>query len=110
MKAKRKLKLVVLRDDVIPAFAAWLPGTLKERHGVILLNLEAHFGHLVDPDNKTSWMSMGDRREILVESLMHEFGHAMEQFFGLKCNEKRMERFTESWRKWRKEQPKCKHR
>lgn len=71
-----KVKIKVVREDGIPAFAAWVDGSLKDGQGEILLNVEACLGELVDEDgNPTCKMN---RAQVVIGSLMHEFGHALE--------------------------------
>jgi len=83
-----KLKVKVARCDKIPAFGAWADGSLKNGDGVILLNVEAVFGDLVDDKGK---IVKCNRARVLVETLMHEFGHAVENALGIKYDDTMIE-------------------
>lgn len=88
-KGVKKTKIRVVREDRIPAFAAWCSGSLKAKDGTVLLNVEACLGELVDEDGKKA---RSNRARIVVESLMHEFGHAVEEALGLRHSEMMVEK------------------
>lgn len=97
----QSLKIKVVRDDSIPAFGAWHSCKDKKcpNNNVILLNLEAHFGDMVYADGSPVRKLSAKRSfDILIETLMHEFGHALEQFFKSEFSEQRMEKITASFR------------
>jgi hypothetical protein len=84
-------KIKVVRNDVIPAFAAWCEGSLVAEDGTVLLNVDACLEELMDEDGKPVQMN---RARIVVESLMHEFGHAVEEALGLEHDEELIEDAT----------------
>jgi len=84
-------RIKVVRDDGIPAFAAWCDGSLKAQDGTVLLNVDACLEELVDEDGKPVQMN---RARIVVESLMHEFGHAVEEALGIEHDEELIEDAT----------------
>jgi len=95
------LKLKVVRDDSIPAFGAWHSCTDQEcpNNNVILLNLEAMFGPQVYEDGSPADpMSSAQCVDVLIETLMHEFGHALQGFFKVEFDEAQLERITKSFR------------
>ena len=73
-------KIVVVRGDDIPAFGAWGSGSLKDEQGLIILNVEACLENMADENGKPVEMN---RARVVVETLMHEFGHAVEEALGI---------------------------
>lgn len=96
------LKLTVRRSDIIPAFGAWHHCGECEFDNTILLNLEAIFGECLYSDGTVAEMTNQDRKEVLLDTLMHEFGHALEQSLGLEIDEVRLERIIASYHKKKK--------
>ncbi len=99
-RKQTKITLNVVRENGIPAFGAWHcppPGAPVE-DGTILLNTEACFGGLEDENGNEVHMDTEERKRLLIETLMHEFGHALEHHFGLPDNEAAMEAAISSWR------------
>jgi len=90
-----KVKVVackeLLSQEGQMGFGAWCDGSLKAKDGTILLDIEACLDDLVDEDGKTVPMN---RARVVVGTLMHEFGHALEDAFGLKYNEAYIEDAT----------------
>ena len=84
-------KIRVVRDDGIPAFGAWVSGSLAEERGLVLLNVEACLGELSDEDGKKVELN---RARVVVETLMHEFGHAVEEALGLEHDDALVEEAT----------------
>jgi len=72
----------VYRDDSLPAFAAWRAGSMKD-DPVILFNVHAHIRSLDE-----------DFLEGAVQTLMHEFGHALEEYFDLEFSEERVQQIA----------------
>lgn len=93
------ISVVVARCDELPAFGAFMPESLA-RHGkktiqlgdaqaLVLLNVEAAFTATDD----------GERaKRVLIETLMHEFGHVLEQTMGLEFDEDWIERVCGEFR------------
>jgi hypothetical protein len=68
----------------MPAFAAYVAGTVKTGKAMILVNLDASLWSLVEhPD-------LGFRR-LVIDCLAHEFIHALEEKFGLLFDEEAVE-------------------
>ena len=84
-------KIVVVRDDGIPAYGAWGSGSLRDEQGLILLNVQACLEDMVDEDGKPVQMN---RARVVVETLMHEFGHAVEEALGLEHDDTLIEDAT----------------
>lgn len=89
---KREFRLEIIVDDTMPAFGAnWiLEDPEAEECDVIALNLGACL--------LCSIQTNGDFKEIVVETLMHEFGHCVERWVGLEANEERIEAIVEIYR------------
>ena len=85
MKNKNIIKIQIIRDDNIDAFGAYAEGA-----DIILLNVEAHL--ICSIEEKV------DFKEIVLETLMHEFGHCIEEKLKLEFSEDRIERIVESYR------------
>ena len=105
---ERNLKAKIARADGLPGFAAYLSGTvsyagsstidLTPNQALVLLDVEATF----NDDCLTSNSGIVDRtpeehRRDLVESLMHEFGHSLEEFFDLEFDEDWIEKVVMSY-------------
>ena len=89
------------RHDEIPAFGAFL--RCEEQHDqspVIYLNVFACMvPELVDEDGGAVPMSREARKRLIIQSLMHEFGHALESYFRLPVNEEVIEAACSAWEK-----------
>lgn len=81
----------VMRDDSIPAYGAWCAGSMADGQPLILLNVEACFSNGVDDDGEVVELSAEERKWVAITTLMHEFGHAMQEFFELEFEEDRLE-------------------
>jgi hypothetical protein len=94
------MKLTIVRNNDIPAFGAWHCPPLGEpvEEGVILLSVEACFGPLLDEAGNEVPMDSEERKRLVIETLMHEFGHALESHFCLPDNEAAMEAAISSWK------------
>lgn len=86
---RANLHIRIEKDDEIPAFAgfAYHPDQGDER--LVLLNVFASFMAARDAGESV--------KEIMVESLMHEFGHILEEWFGLEFSEERIEAIVQSY-------------
>jgi len=90
----KNIRVKIVKTDGLPAFAAWCDESLKADDGTILLDVEACLGELVDDDGKTVPMN---RARVMVGTLMHEFGHALEEALGLKYDEDFVEDVTSKY-------------
>jgi hypothetical protein len=99
-----RINLRLQRDDEIPAFGAYLRCERQHRGShVILVNVAA----CMSPEHKSGRdvvkMTKRDRKRLIIATLMHEFGHALEAHFNLPVNERAIEKATNDWtRAWRK--------
>lgn len=92
------LSIRLERNDSIPAFAGYL--RCEEQHEgshVIVMNVEACMSPEADTDSGPVTMSREERKHLIITSLMHEFGHALEAHFRLPVNEEAIEAACESW-------------
>ena len=83
----------------MPAFGAFLRCDCDQAHdAVILLNVFACMSpQTVDEFGEAVQMTREDRLRAVITTLMHEFGHALEQHFKLPVNEAALEKATEEW-------------
>jgi len=90
---KKTIKIKVIRDDSCSlGFAAYLhPSLTRDGEAQVLLNIEATFHACVDHDINP--------KEFLIENIMHEVGHAMEEYLDLEFNEDRIEEIIAKYRK-----------
>ncbi|MCW5558170.1 MAG: hypothetical protein KIT22_10115 [Verrucomicrobiae bacterium] len=97
------------RDDSIPAFGAFLRCEPPcDENPVILLNVDALMSPaLVDGDGSPVPMDNEERKRNIITTLMHEFGHALEEHFGVPVNEGAIEAACQKWdelHEWRQRQ------
>jgi hypothetical protein len=88
------------RNDDIPAFAGFLRcGTPdSESDPVIVMNVSACMSPAHEAeDGSPVPMSREDRLWLIITSLMHEFGHALEAHFRLPVNEEAIEKACQDW-------------
>jgi tRNA 2-selenouridine synthase SelU len=90
---ENNFKIKVFKDDEMDAFGAYAsPSIKKHDFGVVLFNLEANLSASIEHEEISF-------KEMFVETIMHEVGHALEEFYDLEFNEDRIERIIESYRK-----------
>lgn len=90
MNKENSFKIVVLKDDEIDAFGVYASTSVKEGKAIVLLNVEANLACAIENDISF--------KEMMVETLMHEVGHALEEWFDLEFDEDRINRITGSYR------------
>lgn len=89
---ENNFKIQVLKNDEIDAFGAYAsPSIKKNDFGIVLFNLEANLITSIEEKDISF-------KEMFVETIMHEIGHALEEFYDLEFDEDRIERITESYR------------
>lgn len=76
-------------DGMDGGFGAYVASPFDAKHRVVLLNVMAIIGASIEAEC--------DPRELLVPTLMHEFGHALEHWLGLEFDEGFIQRVTESY-------------
>lgn len=91
MKKDRIFKVNVIRHDGIDGFACYASKSILKNGGIVLINIEG----LIDACTENNL----DIKEALVETLMHEVGHALEDWFDLEFNEERIEKIIGSYKK-----------
>lgn len=84
-------QLRVYRDDTIPAFGGWYAGSLKDGDPTILLNVAACLLPCVDDEGTEVSHTVEEKKWLMISTLMHEFGHALQEFFDLEFTEARIE-------------------
>lgn len=91
------LSIKLERDDSIPAFGAFLACEPEDGRHVILLNVSACLSPELDSDDGPVCMPVEDRKRLVIATLMHEFGHALEAHFNLPHNEEAIEKACADW-------------
>lgn len=84
---REKIKIEVLKDDTIPAFGGYTTGSLKDGKAIMVLNVDAVIN--------ASKAENIEQKEIIVQSLMHEFGHALQEYLDMEYSEELMEKSTD---------------
>jgi hypothetical protein len=95
---KLDLTISLKRDDSIPAFGAFF--RCEEDHGQtpeIFLNVAGVMLPVEDEEGNELRQSAEDRTRLIITTLMHEIGHALEAHFRLPINEEHIERACEEW-------------
>lgn len=88
------------RDDEIPAFGAFLrcEPPCDCNQNTILINVGGCLCPEQAEEDGTPVPVQGEeRKRILIETLMHEFGHALERHFLLPVNEEAIEKAVSDW-------------
>jgi len=93
------MKLTIIKDDTIPAFGGFLQGSAKQGEPTILFNCKLHFnsGELEYEDGTSVSLQAEEKKRMVIETLMHEFGHALEEYMDLEFDEGWIDQATESY-------------
>lgn len=93
------IKFTISRHDEMEGVGAYLSPSIKEETGGrIMLNVECLFNDMIDEDGNAVQLEPSDIPDAIIETLMHEFGHALEEYFGKEFNEERIEGIVDKWR------------
>lgn len=94
-----KLEIKLARYDSLPAFGAFLRCEAEHEHSpTILLNVEACMApDYLDEDGNSVELTREDRKRLIISTIMHEVGHALEQHFRLPVNEEAIEKACIDW-------------
>lgn len=106
----REINIKVCRVEGLEGFAAYLSGTLSEKgastvhlapnQALVLLDVAAVFDdtQVVSEDGgPIDERSPDERKRQMIEHLMHEFGHVLEEFFDTEFDEGWIEKVVESY-------------
>lgn len=85
----KTIKFQIEKADGMEGFAAYRVSPAKAKHKTILLNVYATFLAALEEDIKP--------KELILEHLMHEFGHAMQEFLDIEFSEEQVEKFIKSY-------------
>ena len=109
-KRKKRMAIRIVRVDGMGGFAAYTAGTVHQRgattidfgkkRGLVLLDVEALFDDTcIEAEGGAAVKrTPEEKRRLLIEVLMHEFGHALEDFLDSKFDEGWIEKVTESFK------------
>lgn len=105
----KSLSIKIARADGMGGFAAYLAGSaqshgectieLGENQALVLLDVEAAFDDscLECESGEPITRTIEEKKRQLIECLMHEFGHALEDFLGTEFEEGWIESVTTSY-------------
>ena len=83
------MKLEIWKDDDCEGFAAFCAGSSKDKP-MIVLNIGATLMACIENNIEP--------KEILIENLMHEFGHFLEELMDKEFDEELIEKIIQSYR------------
>lgn len=83
-----QLHIKIYRDDNIEGFAAYCAQDKNETK-TILMNVYATFAASVENDI--------DAKEFIIQNLMHEFGHALEEYYNKNFDEDFIEKAVQTY-------------
>ena len=83
------MKLEIWKDDNCDGFAAWCAESSNNKP-MIVLNLGASLMASIESNTEP--------KELIIENLMHEFGHFLEELFKKDFDEEFIEKVIESYR------------
>lgn len=84
-------KVQIIKNDEVDGFGAYASKSITNGLGIVLFNLEANLGASIDHKDISF-------KDMFVETIMHEVGHALEEFYNLEFDEERIDRITDSYR------------
>lgn len=88
---EKKITVSIIRHDEMDAFGAYGAKSIHSPEGgIILLNVDATF-------NAAAEYNL-DAKNLMIETLAHEFAHALEEALGLEFDEERVESIVNSYR------------
>jgi len=90
------LSIQLQREDSMPAFGAFLRYDQPQPFHTILLNVEAVMHPEYEDGPVDDWTNE-DRKRIIITTLMHEFGHALEAHFNIPDCEQAIENACMEW-------------
>jgi len=94
---QNNFKIKIFQNDELNAFGAYASKSIKNGLGIVLFNLEANLETTLEHKDISF-------KEMFVETIMHEVGHALEEFYDLNFSEERIDKIIDSYReKYRKE-------
>ena len=88
---KNNFKIQVIQNDELDAFGAYASTSIKKGLGIVLFNLEANLETSLEHKDISF-------KEMFVETIMHEVGHALEEFYYLNFSEERIDKIIDSYR------------
>ena len=94
------MKIEVIKYDGLNAFGAFCKDSVKNGSGIILIDTQTIFkdGELIFEDGSTVIMDSEEKKRVLIETMMHEFGHALEELFNTEFEEDFIEQITMSYK------------
>lgn len=107
---EKTIKIKIARVEGLPGFAAYMAGSLSE-HGATTIDLEPNQALVIldvqavfddtaviqEDGSAIPPRTIQERKRELVEHLMHEFGHVLEEFLDLEFDEDAMEAIVASY-------------
>jgi hypothetical protein len=99
MKKKLNMTIRLERNDDIPAFGGYLRCEPPcDGNHVILMNVSAVLSpYLEGEGGEKIEQTKEERKRLVITTLMHEFGHALEAEFGLPDSEEAIDKAIHEW-------------
>ena len=93
------MKIEIKKYDGLGALGGFAQGSVNNGKGIILIDTKSIFkdGELIYEDGETVVMDNNEKKRVLIETIMHEFGHALEEFFEAEFEEDFIEQATMSY-------------
>lgn len=93
------MKIEIKKFDGLGAFGGFAQGSVKDGQTIILIDANMIFkdGELQYEDGETVVLNAEEKKRALIETLIHEFGHALEEFFDTEFDEDFIEQVTMSY-------------
>ena len=93
------MKIEVKKYDGLGALGAFAKGSIKNGDAIILIDTQTIFkdGELIYEDGTSVVLDNNEKKKVVIETLMHEFGHALEEFFETEFDEDFIEQITMSY-------------
>jgi hypothetical protein len=94
-----KVNIKVARDDTIPAFGGWTAGSLQYGDPIALLNISACLSNPVNELGEPVSMSIQEKKWLMISTILHEVGHALQEWFVSEFEEERLEQIVDGYEK-----------
>lgn len=97
------IEFKIIKDDNLNdgesfGFGGFVKGSLLKGDPTIILNIRAIFGDLFDEGGNLLPIESSERKNLLLETLTHEFCHSMQELLNMEFSENQVEEIIEHYR------------